>query len=61
MIIKIAISAEDLESEIENYLKKMFGKPVVWYDADLAKILVTVEEYEDGTDLPEEFEDEWDK
>ena len=59
MSIKIAISADDLESEIENYLKKMFGKPVVWCEAGLAKILVTVEEYEDGTDLPEEYENEW--
>lgn len=59
MSIKIAISVDDLESEIENYLKKMFGKSVLWCESDLNRIFITVEEYEDGTDLPDEYEDEW--
>ena len=59
MSVKLTIGADEVESAIEDYLTKLFGKPVVWCESSLSKIHITVEDYEDGTDLPEEFEDEW--
>ena len=59
MSVKLTIGADEVESAIEAYLTKLFGKPVVWCESSLSKIHITVEDYEDGTDLPDEYEDEW--